>query len=81
MLLLPYWLWKGPIQSKTQAGNFVMKPTPVMKAKALPEQVLRMVVKGYQPFVPFVEDDDFIKFAGMLNPSDSENPTRASFMV
>ncbi|GBL96266.1 hypothetical protein AVEN_118795-1 [Araneus ventricosus] len=44
------------------------KPLTVSKNKQLDEQLLRMVVKGYQPF-SLVEDAEFKRFVHMLCPA------------
>uniref|UniRef100_A0A1B6DLW7 Uncharacterized protein n=1 Tax=Clastoptera arizonana TaxID=38151 RepID=A0A1B6DLW7_9HEMI len=48
--------------------NFVIKPLPIPKLKALNDHLLRMVVKEYHPF-SIVEDPEFIKLLQMHNPA------------
>ncbi|CAH2002487.1 unnamed protein product [Acanthoscelides obtectus] len=64
---------KYPVSSSTLREYFV-RPVPSSKAKNLDLQLVRMIVKEYQP-ISIVEDKEFKKFVNMLNPGYSL-PTR-----
>lgn len=57
---------RAPDQEKI--SNFMRRPIPISKSKQLDEQLIRVIVKEYQPF-KVVEDPDFKKFDNMLCPN------------
>ncbi|XP_072380666.1 E3 SUMO-protein ligase ZBED1-like [Diabrotica undecimpunctata] len=67
---------KKPIKKDTQSKleEYVSKPISSKKSRSFDIQLLRMVVKEYQPF-SLVDDVEFKKFVSMLNPGYSL-PTR-----
>lgn len=57
-----------PSHSQDVITNFIRRPISINKSKQLDEQLIRVIVKEYQPF-RVVEDPEFKKFIHMLNPN------------
>jgi len=57
-------------QNRTQMTmtNFVQRSIAMSKSKAIEQQLVKMIVKEYQPF-SVVEDKEFRNLIQMLNPS------------
>ncbi|KAF8795059.1 Zinc finger BED domain-containing protein 4 [Argiope bruennichi] len=65
---------KGICRLNADIKNYFTKPLSMAKNKQLDEQLLKMIVKEYQPF-SLVEDGEFQKFVHMLCPN-YKLPTR-----
>ncbi|XP_029340907.1 zinc finger BED domain-containing protein 1-like [Acyrthosiphon pisum] len=49
-------------------SNFINRPLPLSKSKAIDQQLIKMIVKEYHPF-SVVEDKEFRKLINMLSPN------------
>lgn len=53
--------------TQTRLTSFINKPLPQSRSKLLDNQLVRVIVKEYQP-KPLVDDKEFQTFISMLNP-------------
>lgn len=56
------------MNTQLSISNFINRPLPLNKSKAIDQQLIKMIVKEYHPF-SIVEDKEFRKLINMLSPN------------